>query len=158
MLYRAEYASQSSESAAIDYDVDYLSLEAGIVFNGITAKVGYEVLGSDNGSYGFSTPLATLHKFNGWSDQFLGTPSEGLVDTSVTLAGKVLGGGWTVVYHNFEADKASDLVDDLGSELNLSYVKKYGKHYTAGIKYATYSAGDIKVDADKLWVWVGAKF
>jgi hypothetical protein len=158
VLYRAEYASQSSESAAIDYDVDYLSLEAGVVFSGITAKVGYEVLGSDNGSYGFSTPLATLHKFNGWSDQFLGTPSEGLVDTNVTLAGKVLGGGWKMVYHNFEADNASDLVDDLGSEINLSYVKKYGKHYTAGIKYASYSAGDIKVDADKLWVWVGAKF
>jgi hypothetical protein len=37
-------------------------------------------------------------------------------------------------------------------------VKKYGKHYSAGIKYAAYSAGDIKVDADKLWVWIGAKF
>lgn len=158
ILYRAEYASQSSESAAVDYDVDYLNLEAGAVFSGITAKVGYEVLGSDDGAFGFSTPLATLHKFNGWSDQFLGTPTEGLVDTSITLAGKVFGGGWTAVYHNFEADNASDLVDDLGSELNLSYVKKYGKHYTAGIKYAAYSAGDIKVDADKLWVWIGAKF
>jgi hypothetical protein len=120
--------------------------------------VGYEVLGSDDGAFGFSTPLATLHKFNGWSDQFLGTPSQGLVDTNITFAGKVLGGGWKVVYHNFEADNASDTIDDLGTELNLSYVKKYGKHYSAGIKYAAYSAGDIKVDADKLWVWIGAKF
>jgi hypothetical protein len=158
LLYRAEYASQTSESATTDYDVDYLNLEAGAVFSGITAKVGYEVLGSDEGAFGFSTPLATLHKFNGWSDQFLGTPSQGLVDTSITLAGKALGGGWKVIYHNFEADDASDTVDDLGRELNLSYVKKYGKHYSAGIKYAAYSAGDIKVDADKLWVWVGAKF
>ena len=158
ILYRAEYASQTSDSATTDYEVDYLNLEAGAVFSGITAKVGYEVLGSDNGAFGFSTPLATLHKFNGWSDQFLGTPSQGLVDTSITLAGKMLGGGWKVIYHNFEADDASDTVDDLGSELNLSYVKKYGKHYSAGIKYAAFSAGDIKVDADKLWVWLGAKF
>jgi hypothetical protein len=158
ILYRAEYASQTSDSATTDYDVDYLNLEAGAVFSGITAKLGYEVLGSDNGAFGFSTPLATLHKFNGWSDQFLGTPSQGLVDTSITLAGKMLGGGWKVIYHNFEADDASDTVDDLGSELNLSYVKKYGKHYSAGIKYAAFSAGDIKVDADKLWIWVGAKF
>ena len=158
ILYRAEYASQTSDSATTDYEVDYLNLEAGAVFSGITAKVGYEVLGSDNGAFGFSTPLATLHKFNGWSDQFLGTPSQGLVDTSITLAGKMLGGGWKVIYHNFEADDASDTVDDLGSELNLSYVKKYGKHYSAGIKYAAFSAGDIKVDADKLWIWVGAKF
>jgi hypothetical protein len=158
ILYRAEYASQSSETAAADFDVDYINLEVGAVFSGITAKVGYEVLGSDDGAFGFSTPLATLHKFNGWSDQFLGTPSQGLVDTNITFAGKVLGGGWKVVYHNFEADNASDTVDDLGNELNLSYVKKYGKHYSAGIKYAAYSAGDIKVDADKLWVWIGAKF
>jgi len=158
ILYRAEYASQSSESAATDYNVDYLNLEATAIFSGLTAKLGYEVLGSDDGAFGFSTPLATLYKFNGWSDQFLGTPSQGLVDTNITLAGKVLGGGWKVVYHNFEADDASDTVDDLGSELNLSYMKKYGKHYSAGIRYAAYSAGDIKVDADKLWVWVGAKF
>ena len=166
ILYRAEYASQSSETAAADYDVDYINFEAGAVFSGITAKVGYEVLGSDDGAFGFSTPLATLHKFNGWSDQFLGTPSQGLVDTNITFAGKALGGGWKVIYHNFEADDASvtvsdlgsDTVSDLGSELNLSYVKKFGKHYSAGIKYAAYSAGDIKVDADKLWVWLGAKF
>ncbi|MFQ3192965.1 MAG: hypothetical protein ACI936_004119 [Paraglaciecola sp.] len=158
LLYRAEFASQSSKSAATEYDVDYLSLEAGALFSGITAKVNYELLGSDDGAFGFSSPLATLHKFNGWSDQFLGTPSQGLIDTSISLSGKVLGGGWKVIYHNFEADDASDTVDDLGNELNLSYVKKYGKHYSAGIKYAAYSAGDIKVDTDKLWFWLSAKF
>jgi hypothetical protein len=158
ILYRAEYASQSSESATTDFDVDYLNFEAGAVFSGITAKVGYEVLGSDDGLFGFSTPLATLHKFNGWTDQFLGTPSQGLVDTSFTLTGKALGGGWTAVYHKFDADDASDTVNDLGSELNLSYVKKFAKHYTAGIKYAAYSAADVNVDTDKLWVWVNTKF
>jgi hypothetical protein len=158
LLYRAEYAGQSSESMVADFDVDYLNLEVGAVLSGITAKVGYESLGSDEGAFGFSTPLATLHKFNGWSDQFLGTPAQGLVDTRFTLAGQVLGGGWTAVYHKFDADKASETIDDLGSELNLSYVKKYAQHYTAGIKYAAYSAGDVKVDADKLWVWVSAQF
>ena len=92
LLYSAEFASQSSESVSSNFDADYLMLEAGAVFKGVTAKVGYEELGSDNGAYGFSTPLATLHKFNGWADQFLGTPAQGLVDTSVTLAGKLAGG------------------------------------------------------------------
>lgn len=158
ILYSAEFASQSSESVSSNFDADYLMLEAGAVFNGVTAKVGYEVLGSDNGAYGFSTPLATLHKFNGWADQFLGTPAQGLVDTSVTLAGKLAGGGWTVVYHDFEADEASESVDDLGSEIDISYARKYGKHYSAGIKYAAYSGASGRVDADKLWLWVGAKF
>ena len=156
--YRAEYATQSSKLAIVNYEANYLNLEAGAVFGAITAKMGYEVLGSDAGNFGFSTPLATLHKFNGWSDQFLGTPSQGLVDTSFTLAGKVLGGKWTAVYHKFDADDASDTVDDLGSELDLSYVKKYAEHYTLGIKYAAYSAGDIKVDNDKVWVWLGINF
>lgn len=158
LLYAAEYAKQSSENATTDYDADYLKLEGGAVFSGITAKLGYEVLGSDDGLYGFSTPLATLHKFNGWSDQFLATPAQGLVDTYVSLGGKMAGGGWTIAYHDFEADESTAAVDDLGSELNVSYVKKFAKNYVAGIKYAAYSAGDIKVDADKLWVWVGAKF
>ncbi|MCH7821975.1 MAG: hypothetical protein IIA07_08160 [Proteobacteria bacterium] len=30
--------------------------------------VGYENLGGD-GAYGFQTPLATGHAFNGWADQ-----------------------------------------------------------------------------------------
>ncbi|MEP1447014.1 MAG: alginate export family protein [Paraglaciecola sp.] len=158
ILYAAEYAKQSSESETTDYDVDYIKLEAGAVMGAITTKLGYEVLGSDGGVFGFSTPLATLHKFNGWSDQFLSTPAQGLVDTYISFAGKLAGGGWTIAYHGYEADESSADVDDLGSELNVSYVKKFNKNYVAGVKYATYAAGDIKVDADKLWVWVGAKF
>lgn len=157
-IYGLEYATQSSETATTDFDADYLFLEAGAVFNGITAKLAYEVLGSDDGNYGFSTPLATLHKFNGWADQFLGTPAQGLVDTSFTLAGKLAGGKWSVIYHDFEADDASATVDDLGSEIDLSYAKKFGKHYSAGIKYAAYSGDSGKVDADKVWVWFGASF
>jgi len=57
--------------------------------------------------------------------------------------------------------KGFSAIDDLGSELDLSYVRKYGKHYSAGMKYAAYSAGDVgagKVYTDKLWVWLGLKF
>ena len=143
-LYTAEYATQSNEAAASDFDTDYLFLEAGAVISGITAKIGYEVLGSDDGLKGFATPLATLHKFNGWADQFLGTPAEGLVDTSITLAGKAAGGSWSVIYHDFEADEASATVDDLGSEIDLLYARKFGKHYSAGIKYASYSGDSGK--------------
>ena len=157
-LYHAEYATQSSETATSDFDTDYLFLEAGVVVSGITAKVGYEVLGSDDGAFGFQTPLATLHKFNGWTDQFLSTPAQGLVDTSFTLKGTFAGGTWLAVYHDFEADDASATVDDLGDEINLQYVTKLAKNYTLGLKYATYSGNSGKVDADKLWLWVNTKF
>ncbi len=45
-----------------------------------TLGVGYELLGSDDGVAAFQTPLATLHKFNGFADQFLVTPAGGLQD------------------------------------------------------------------------------
>ena len=160
-LYDAEIATQSSETATTDFDALYTRLEVGAVVQGITAKVGLESLGSDDGAYGFSTPLATLHKFNGWSDQFLGTPNVGLDDVYVKFTGKALGGKWLVAYHDFSAEDGTPTVDDLGSEVNLQYTRKFADHYRFGFKYANYSAGDTdagKVDTDKAWLWVGASF
>jgi hypothetical protein len=158
VLYTAEYATQTSESAAVEFDADYIFLEAGIEISGVTAKLGYESLGSDNGEFGFATPLATLHKFNGWTDQFLGTPAQGLIDVSATLSGKAAGGKWLVVYHDFQADEKSETIDDLGSEINIQYTYKYSKNYSGGIKYGKYSGDSGRVDADKLWAWVSAVF
>ena len=115
----------------------------------------------EEGLGGFATPLATLHKFNGWADQFLATPAQGLKDAYVSVSGKLAGGAWAVVYHDYEADEDTATIDDFGDEINISYAKKFGKHYSAGIKYAAYDAGDTatgKVDTDKLWVWVGFSF
>lgn len=159
--YFAEFATQESKSGANDYSATYIAIEGGYSFDALTLKLGVEVLGSDDAMYGFSTPLATLHKFNGWADQFLTTPKEGLVDLYASISGKVFGGGWTVVVHDYAADEATETVDDLGSEINAIYTKKFAKNYTAGIKYAAYSAGDSalgKVDTDKFWLWIGAKF
>ena len=158
ILYGAEYATQSSETATTDFDADYLMLEAGVKLSAVTVKLGYESLGSDDGQYGFSTPLATLHKFNGWADMFLNTPAQGLVDVNVTVAGKLAGGGWSVVYHDFSADEESDAIDDLGSEIDVSYVRKFTGGYAAGIKYAAYSGDSGIQDTDKVWLWGSASF
>ncbi|WP_163935114.1 alginate export family protein [Paraferrimonas sp. SM1919] len=159
--YSAQFASQTNKTDSSDYKANYYMLEGGYGFAGITAKVGYEVLGSDNGQYGFATPLATLHKFNGWADQFLGTPKQGLKDLYAGVFGKLYGGNWAVVYHDYRADHKTDSIDDLGSEINASYGKAFAKRYSAGVKLASYKAGDAaagKVNTDKLWVWLGAKF
>lgn len=161
VMYQLEFASQEMDSGSSDFDADYILVEGGAVFGPVTAKLGYEMLGSDDGMYGFSTPLATLHKFNGWSDQFLSTPAQGLTDLYLSLSGKLMKGKWMVVYHDFEADEDTAAVDDLGDEINLSYSRAFGKHYFAGIKFAAYSDGDVaagKVNTDKFWLWAGAKF
>ena len=157
-LYHLELASQSSDVATSSFDANYMFAELGGQYKGVTVKLGYEVLGSDDGNYGFATPLATLHKFNGWSDQFLGTPNQGLKDMYLSLASAGLGGKWLAVLHTFEADSASETVDDLGTELNLQYTTKFAKHYNVGIKYASYQGDSGRVDADKIWAWIGTKF
>ncbi|MBT1451806.1 alginate export family protein [Glaciecola sp. XM2] len=158
LIYAFEYATQSAQAGSADFDADYLFAQIGTTVSGVTAQIGYEVLGSDEGNYGFATPLSTLHAFNGWSDQFLGTPAQGLVDTTFRLSGSVGKAKWLVVYHNFEADESSATVDDLGNEINLQYVRPIAEKYTLGVKYADYSGEDARVDADKLWIWLSTKF
>jgi len=165
-LYALEYASQEITDAVgtvqTDYDTDYTLVELGVMTSGITAKIGYEVLGSDNGAASFTTPLATLHKFNGWADVFLGgtfnptAMGNGLEDTYVSISGKAGGFKLAAIYHDFSANEGSA---DYGSEIDLLAATKFGKHYNAGIKYSAYSDdGFTGTDIDKLWLWVGASF
>lgn len=65
LFYGFEYATQESENLGNEFDADYWLFEAGLGYTGHKLTLGFEHLGSDNGNYGFSTPLATLHKFNG---------------------------------------------------------------------------------------------
>lgn len=160
--YGGEFATQTSESgagdSAADFEAIYLNAYVGATFSGLTAKVDYELLGSDDGQYGFATPLATLHKFNGWTDQFLSTPTQGLQDLKFSLSGGFAGGKWIVAYHDFSSDDSAGGVDDLGSEINAQYTKKFAGKYNVGIKFGSYDAGDIKVDTNKFWMWVGTRF
>jgi hypothetical protein len=155
ILYTAEYANQSANDA----DMSYIFVEGGAKFSGVTLLAGYENLGSGKGTgdadVGFSTPYATGHAFNGWADKFLKTPSKGLNDIYAKAVGKVAGIKLVAVYHEFSSDKDSD---DLGSEINLLAAKKFENNLSAGMKYASYSAGDTGFDTDKFWLWGEAKF
>jgi len=158
-LYAAEYATQENDTD--DASPHYLMAEVGVSTSGVTAKLGLESLGSDNGQ-NFVTPLATVHKFQGWADQFLGGSLFGNIDSGngvddmyLSVAGKVAGVKLVGVYHDYDSEAGTN---DLGDELNLLAVKKFNKTYSGGLKYADYSAGDIGTDTKKLWVWVQAKF
>ncbi len=158
VIYSAEFATQTAEAGSSEADATYFALEGGAVVKGVTLALGNETLGSDDGNYGFQTPLATKHKFNGWADQFLGTPASGLSDTYVKAVTKVKGIKLVGFYHMFDAVEGST---DLGSELDLLAVKKLDDTFTVGAKAAFYSAGDDasgKVDTDKFWLWAQAKF
>ena len=162
ILYAVEYADQQDyDDGASIIDAEYTLAELGVAISGVTAKVGYEVLGGD-GTYGFSTPLATLHKFQGWADRFLATPAAGIEDVYFSLGGTYMGVNLLAVYHDFEADDGGF---DYGDEVDLQAVKNFGNHYTVGLKYADYDAdqnamnvGLPSVDAEKLWLWLEVAF
>ncbi len=153
----AELAKQSSYKEGDDgIDANYLLVEGLFNINDkVDLKVGYEILGSDDHS-GFETPLATKHAFNGWADAFIKTPKDGLQDIYVSASAKISGTKLMAVYHDYSSDTGSK---NYGSEINLLAVKKYGKNYTALLKYANYTAkehtGD---DTEKLWLMGQMKF
>jgi hypothetical protein len=158
--YLAEYATQESERGVANFDADFYNIEAGVTVKGTTAKVGIESLGSDRGLYGFATPLATLHAFQGWADQFLATPAQGIDDVYVSLARTLFMGTATLVYHDYSADRSTATIDDLGDEINLQWILPIRNNYQVGVKFADYSKGDIaaKVDKQILWTWVQMTF
>jgi hypothetical protein len=149
LMYAAEYADQADyKDAPSGVDASYVLGELGLGFWMVTAKVGYELLEGD-GTFAFQTPLATLHKFNGWADQFLATPPNGLQDAYVSVGAKVKGINLLGVYHRFEADEG-DM--EYGTELDLLASKTFKKVYSVMLKYAGYSAEDLNVDTEKIWV------
>ncbi len=162
MQYTAEYADQSDYAGGLSTnDAEYFLGEIGLSGSGVSVKAGAEWLGGD-GVYGFQTPLATLHAFQGWADKFLVTPANGVKDLYAAASAKVAGIKFVAVYHVFTSDKANI---DYGTELDLLAVKKLSDHYLVGIKYAHYDAdsdmnntGGTAVDVEKLWLTAQVTF
>lgn len=157
-LYRLEYAYQKDyEQNPNDYEVDYYHLVGGASVYGITAKVGMEQLGGTGSGQAFQTPLATAHAFNGWADQFLATPKDGIRDVYALLSTKVKGVKLMGVYHEFSDDTGSM---DYGKEWDFLAVKKFGKHYKLLAKYAYFDADSAsgKHDTQNFWLQAGVSF
>jgi len=151
---RASYARQADYADnPFDHSADYWSFEGSTTLAGFTVTGGWERLGSDNGR-SVQTPMATLHKFNGWADVFLTTPAAGLDDAYLSLARKfdgvklLPGLNANVAFHQF--DSASGDVE-YGTEWDASAGFKLGK---VGIllKYADYDSKGFGVDTSKLWL------
>lgn len=161
--YDLEYAFQQDyEDNPVSYDVNYYRVEPSLAMAGFTLAGGYELLGSDDGTASFSTPLATLHKWNGWADKFLSTPANGLIDFYGSLAYKVSGAHeWIdglvlkAIFHDFSADEGSA---DYGTEWNFLAKKKIDDNYAVLVKYASYDAEDFATDTEKLMLQVTASF
>jgi len=189
LLYRAEYAEQETErlqNPNIKFETEYALGEFGVVwtFGGgayaLTPMIGNEILGADDsnrvsstsntGLYAFQTPYATKHAFNGWVDQFLVTPDQGLNDKYVSLGFDL--NAWTtkilIQYHEYESDVESGPLGkelDMGEESGVQILKTLGPNWTLGAKYGDYkqpsqefTTGNTRRNADKVWLWAELNF
>jgi len=175
LVYEFEAADQSDNGDNPNsYDANYYHIAPAIVGKGWTLGVGFEVLEGDDES-GFQTPLATLHKFNGWADQFLSTPDGGLEDLYAKAVYVFSGHGnlldntkIVAMYHEFDADDSSlnaSGADSYGDELDLMISHPLNvsnvplvKSGSVALKYADYNADDFKTDKEILWFTTQFKF
>jgi hypothetical protein len=141
--YRGEFAWQDQYANNPQrYSADYYNLELGASLKPFAIGSGYEVLGSGantgagGGRIGFKTPLASPHPFNGWAEEFVTHPANGLQDiyayAEVTLPYEI---PIRFVYHKFDAAYGSG---DYGQEFDAVISKKFGKYWSAMVEFADY--------------------
>ena len=158
--YSLAFAQQAEAGAnTVDVDADYELVEGGLTFAKFGMALGLEILGSD-GVAAFSTPLATLHAFQGWADKFLATPVAGIEDTYVRFnyplgkRGRFTNVAAVAVFHDYKADVGSA---HFGEELNLQLVART-ERMALTVKYADYRADTLLTDTEKFWVSVDYSF
>lgn len=165
LAYRGEFAWQTDfGDSSLRYGTKYYNIELSGSINPFAFGSGYEVLGSGansgvaGGRASFRTPLATLHPFNGWANVFTTTPADGLHDiyafAQVTLPAQI---PLRFVYHKFDADFGDA---DFGQEFDVVASKKFGKYWTALVKYARYDgkAAPAAFDLQRFWAQVEFNF
>ena len=161
-----EIATQSDAGDnPVSYSAEYYHLTADWAMkNGLSFGLGLESLGGDENEFGkaFRTPLATLHAFQGWADQFLGTAvsaplvSAGVDDLYINAKYKFQKWKFQAIYHDFSKAAGSG---DYGREIDLAASRSLGDRYSLLLKGAFFSADDAAFrDVTKLWVQLVANF
>ena len=140
LTYAASLAEQEDVGpSALNYDASYLAGDISTKIDGITLGGGFEILDPS-----FRTPLATVHKFNGFADALLplGGFTNGLEDFYV-YAGYTLpvGSGikTKVIYHWFDSESGGTADQKGGSEIDLVASYKVNKYLSLVGKYGDYS-------------------
>jgi hypothetical protein len=155
--YALSYARQSDwHRNPSNYHAFYWLAQVGMELGDAKFGLGHERLGADEGLplTSFQTPLATLHKFQGWADKFLTTPPNGIRDSyaSAGYGWKKVGGvdaiNAGIIHHRFGSDR---LGIHYGNEWDAMLSAKKGR-WTATAKLAAYDADAFAIDTRKLWL------
>jgi len=121
---------------------DYFLAELSLSWQKFTLGAGNEIL-DGNGTIGFVTPLATLHRVQGWVDKFTTTPPNGIDDRYGSLMWNSGRMGWldnlslTAVYHHYQAQR---VMGSYGDEWNGLLTAKH-QRYLLLLEWGDYRQG-----------------
>lgn len=165
-LYTAEYAKQDEYSGGDNrIDAHYYKLGGGAMYKSWFVRFDHETLSSNDGQYAFQTPFGTNHLFQGWADQFLVTPKQGIKDNFVTFGGKPISDLTLLAeYHVFDADEnfakfGGGFGDQYGKEFDVSAMYSVSAKFWVKAEYANFQEEDRialatgrKPDVEKVWL------
>jgi hypothetical protein len=154
--YAAAWAHQGDHGSNPErVSASYYRIDLGVGVPKLGLDAGWEVLEGSPEHGRFTTPLATLHGFNGWADRFLSTPPAGLEDRFLGLEGEAGRLSWSAVFHDFRAQSGGA---GYGRELDLQVVLRTSWKQAFGLKAAFYDAGSFSTDTSKVWAWSAWSF
>ena len=114
------------------------------------------MLGSNQGQYGFQTPLGTNHLFQGWADLFLTTPAQGIRDTYLSAGGPLFKARWSIELHDFKSDFGGI---HYGREFDIGLGCPLRKGLNGKLEFADFHEDDQltpasarKRDTQKIWL------
>ena len=158
--YVIEAAQQSEHgNRPGEFDAGYALLQPSLSNGPLTFTAGYEILDGD-GSNGFTTPFATLHKFQGFTDVLDIPPPGGVRDLMgdinyqrTDIAPFDVLRIWGGAHQFWSADNGAVY----GQEYYLAAALSYRGTY-AEIKAASYQADGFAADTQKFWLSVAKGF
>lgn len=139
-----------------DFEANYWLAEATVSKGLMSATLGHEVLGADDGRplTSVQTPLGSVFRFQGWAGKFVTTPPNGVRDLYVSGAlnwkvlGPFAGANLQAVWHRFRSDR---LDQHYGTELDLLAGVKQGRT-SLSARFARYRADKFATNTKKFWL------
>ncbi|MGE4062016.1 MAG: FecR domain-containing protein [Rhodospirillaceae bacterium] len=157
----AEIARQTDyRRNTADFTLTYALMRPSIHYLDSTIFAGVEWL-EGNGTRAVQTPLATLHRHNGWADVFNVTPANGLRDVHLRYLqefadlGPIKNPRLDLRLHHFTSDGGAVTY---GTEYNADFNVSVMGYATLGVRWARYEANSFASDTEKLWLYVETRF
>lgn len=169
VAYQLELAQQEDAgNNPANYSATYALIDFLFGYQGMHVNLGYEKLGASKDAF-FVTPLASLHNFQGASDQFsnngLGNIPGGIQDsylgvgysTEIALAQHSLPLSLTIDYHDYRADSPVNNLSHYGEEWG-GRVKVELEKINFLIQYADYHADHYGQSDQHVWLAMNVSF